>query len=210
MSVRAPHFLLLSEADVAQHSAERAGQWRFVLEAMDGSSKVEAADSEPLTTGERLELLAIVRGLEALDQPSRVTLVTASRYVSRGIRFGLDQWRESDWHWERYGQMTPVKNNDLWQRIDQAMKIHQVECRALRFESVDDLSAATLPEASTHRRTASGRSLRFDAPQAAVQGETIRRKTERSAGWSPSLQAVCARMFSYFRRLRPRWFHSSA
>ena len=139
-----------------------------------------------------------------------MTLVTASRYVSRGIRFGLDQWRESDWHWERYGQMTPVKNNDLWQRIDQAMKIHQVECRAMRFDSVDDLSAAMLPETSTHRRMSDGRSLRFDAPQSSIQGELIRRKTERSAGWSPSLQAVCARIFSFFRGLKPRWFHSSA
>ena len=83
---------------------------------------------------------AIVRGLEALDQPSRVTLFTASRYVARGLRFGLESWRESDWQWERFGQMQPVKNADLWQRIDQAMRFHQVDVRTPRYDALDDLS----------------------------------------------------------------------
>ncbi len=102
--------------------------------------EAEAADEEPGTPADRLELLAIVRGLEALDQPSRVTLFTASRYVARGLRFGLESWRESDWQWERFGQMQPVKNADLWQRIDQAMRFHQVDVRTPRYDALDDLS----------------------------------------------------------------------
>src|SRR5258708_6895402 len=119
MSVPAPHFLLFSESRLKRKDVEETqqddgepivGHWRFVLEALDGSEKFEADDEEPLAQGERLELLAVVRGLEALDQPSRVTLVTPSRYVSRGLRFGLEQWRESGWLWERFGRMAPVKN----------------------------------------------------------------------------------------------------
>ena len=203
--VPAPHFFLFSEAnEPAALPAQQSGQWRFVLESLDGETKVEAHDAEPAASGERLELLAIVRGLEALDQPSRVTLVTSSRYVSRGMRFGLEQWRESDWEWERYGQMTPVKHRDLWQRIDQAMKIHNVECRAWRFDSSDDLREPSLHaeplSPAKVRRDGSGRTLRFDVPQPKSEGKQFRRKADHAAPWQSRVQAVCAGIFSFFRR----------
>ena len=78
MSIPAPHFLLFSDAN----NRQRQGYWSFLLKATDGSAELEAADAEPETQGERLELLAVVRGLEALEQPSRVTLVTPSKYAS--------------------------------------------------------------------------------------------------------------------------------
>ena len=81
MSAPQPHFLLFSTAE----QENKQGQWKFVLQAADGSATLEAEDSEPEIHGERLELLAVVRGLEALDQPSHVTLMTSSRYVNRGI-----------------------------------------------------------------------------------------------------------------------------
>ena len=99
---------------------------------------LEAADDEPESDPARLELLAVVRGLEALDQPSRVTLVTPSRYVTRGLRFGLDEWRENGWQWERFGEMQRVKNCDLWQRIDRAMRYHRIDCRDWRFDMAED------------------------------------------------------------------------
>lgn len=95
MSVRSPHYLLFSEVRRLRNRPD----WHFVIEAADGSAKFEAADSEPHTRGERLELLAVVRGLEALDQPSQVTIYTPSRYVHRGLRFGLPEWRSSGWQW---------------------------------------------------------------------------------------------------------------
>ena len=50
---------------------------------------------------------------------SRVTLVTASRYVSRGIRQSLNQWRDNDWRWERFGQMVTISNGDLFIEVPQ-------------------------------------------------------------------------------------------
>lgn len=130
MNIPAPHFLLFSEAK----GKKKQGQWRFVLQAADGSATLEAEDLEPDVVGERLELLAVIRGLEALDQPSRVTLFTPSKYVSRGIAYGLEEWRRNDWTWECFGEMVPVKNRDLWQRLDRALNYHTIEFRVQRTD----------------------------------------------------------------------------
>jgi ribonuclease HI len=133
-AIAAPHFLLFSESRRRSAKAPPC-DWRFVLQSVDGSSRLEATDAEPAVRGERLELLAVVRGLEALDQPSRVTLVTPSKYVTRGLSYGLPDWRENDWNWEHHGQMVPIKNRDLWQRLDRALAFHRVQCRTVPGES---------------------------------------------------------------------------
>ena len=127
-----PHFLLFSQSVSGEE--DQSGHWHFVLEPLEGGQCIEASDTEPQFEGERLELLAVVRGLEALDQPSCVTLVTGSQQVTRGFRNGLSQWRANNWKWERFGRYVPVKNQDLWMRIDHAMRFHDVECRTWRFD----------------------------------------------------------------------------
>ena len=127
MSIPAPHFLLFSQGEREEESRS-TGNWRFVLTSMDGSEKLEVMDQEPEVSADRMDLLAVVRGLEALDQPSRVTLVTQSGYVTRGFRHGLGVWRENNWQWERFGNMMPVRNGDLWRRVDRAMEYHTVDC----------------------------------------------------------------------------------
>ena len=112
-----------------QPTEQGVNAWRFIVESLDGSNSIEAADIEPGTDGERLELLSVLRALESLDQPSEVYLLTPSQYVVRGLRYGLEAWRESSWRWERFGRMVPVKNADLWERIDRALTYHQVRCR---------------------------------------------------------------------------------
>lgn len=114
--------------------ADVLGRWRFVLRPDDGTEPLVVEDVEPDVQGERLELLSVVRGLEALDQPSRVVLMTPSVYVREGIRYGLEEWRANGWQWEWFGRMAPVKNADLWQRIDRAMSYHEVDCRTWRFD----------------------------------------------------------------------------
>jgi ribonuclease HI len=131
MSVPAPHYLLFSESS----QTPEPGRWRFVLRSSDGGQRVVADDVEPDVRGERLELLTVVRGLEALGQPSRVTLMTPSPYVREGIRFGLAEWRRNGWRWEAFGEMKPVKNGDLWQRMDRALRFHKVECRHWRIDA---------------------------------------------------------------------------
>ena len=125
-----PHYTLLSECG----KFAEPGRWRFVLRMADGSEPVAVDDVEPEVRGERLELLAVVRGLEALDQPSQVTLITSSSYVRKGFQHGLSEWRRNGWQWEYYGEMVPVKNGDLWQRVDRAMRFHRVDCRSLRID----------------------------------------------------------------------------
>lgn len=132
-----PHFLLFCDTQLSSQDATNLnlpgfGRWHFVLEQLDGTQRCEAADTEACVHRDRLALLAVVRGLEALQQPSHVTLVTTSRYVTRGLRFGLTEWRETDYNWEHFGTLRPIRNADLWQRINGAMEFHQVACRLLQ------------------------------------------------------------------------------
>jgi ribonuclease HI len=135
-----PHFLLYVEASGVNSGVPR---WKFVLQAVGSDDQFAAGDVEYEARIGRLELLAVVRGLEALDQPSRVTLVTRSRYVARGIRRELGQWRDRRWRWERFGQLVPIRDHDLWQRIDRALQFHDVACVGWPFSAEPQLSVAT-------------------------------------------------------------------
>src|SRR5262245_9251760 len=199
MTVPAPHFHLYAEAAPAASTALAAGsssRWRFVLRLPGGETSLEAADDEPEASPERLELLAIIRGLEALEQPSRVTLFTASREIRRGLDFGLSAWRENDWQWERYGRMTPVKNGDLWRRLDRLLEIHALDVRPTRLDRADDL-------ASPRKITLNGRRLRIDQ----VEHETSEASTpsfprsawEHTSGRSAASSAARRRASGQFR-----------
>ena len=147
MAIERPEFLLFAEAE----SNDTDGRWHFSLESNAGEPLVTATDVESFAPVSRLELLAVVRGLEALDQPSQVTLITRSAYVHRGIRFGLEEWRYTKWRWERFGRLVPVTNADLWQRLDQAMQIHSVKCRSLRVELLHSAHVLRGPHFSRSR-----------------------------------------------------------
>ncbi len=144
MATSQPHYLLFCDTHLSKSRAcaitdHGFGRWHFVLERLDGPERLEAADSESEVHRDRLALLAVVRGLEALEQPSQVTLVTTSRYVSRGLRYGLNEWREADYTWEHFGIQRPIRNADLWQRIDAAMQFHAVTCRLLQSPLVQSI-----------------------------------------------------------------------
>jgi ribonuclease HI len=146
MNKTLPEFLLF----VVAESNDEIGHWHFSLESESGEKKISATEMEPGETQGRLELLAAIRGLEALDQPSRVLLVTTSAYIRRGIRFGLREWRNAGWRWERFGHMVPVTNADLWQRLDQALQYHEVTCRRWRTERVDNAHVLRGPHPRRH------------------------------------------------------------
>lgn len=160
MTPDTPHYLLFSEASQDETAVAR---WRFVLQNVRSERRFSATDAEPCNEGcERLELLAVVRGLEALDRPSQVTLVTKSQYVCRGIKHGLSEWRENDWRWESFGRIVPIRDHDLWKRVDQAMRFHTVVCQAWQFDAVEHSPAETscLASANTTVPTLKSRRVR--------------------------------------------------
>lgn len=130
MNAHPSHYLLYLEAGFPHD----AGRWRFTLRKPDGSLMFEACDSEPEIQGDRLALLTVVRALETLDEPAKVTLVGCHRYVKHGMMYGLAEWRENGFRWECFGEMKPVKNADLWQRLDQALRFHEVICQLRRID----------------------------------------------------------------------------
>ncbi len=79
--------------------------------------------AEPLTTNNRMELMAAIKALEALKQPCEVELTTDSQYVRKGITEWMTQWKLRGW---RTAAKKPVVNVDLWQRLDTLNQLHRV------------------------------------------------------------------------------------
>jgi len=100
------------------------GGWGAVLR-WNGHEK-DLAGSEAQTTNNRMELMAAIVALESLKRPSRVVLTTDSTYVKQGITDWLIRWKRNGW---RTANRTPVKNEDLWRRLDAVAARHQVEWR---------------------------------------------------------------------------------
>ena len=175
MTSASPRYLLFSDSTEGVES----GHWRFVLRHADGSQRLVAEDVEPGVGGDRLELLTIARGLEALEQPSCVTLMTSSSYVREGILRGLAEWRKNGWRWECFGQMVPVKNLDLWQRVDRAMQFHQVDCRTYRIDPPHRVHPTAIPTESPEKTPSR---IRFRAiPRVVRRG--LEYSLERIASW---------------------------
>ncbi|QYJ03408.1 ribonuclease HI [Nocardioides panacisoli] len=98
------------------------GGWGAILRY--GDHERELHGGEAATTNNRMELMAAIRGLESLTRPSRVALYTDSTYVRSGILSWLANWKANGW---RTAAKKPVKNVDLWQRLDEARRTHEVE-----------------------------------------------------------------------------------
>ena len=122
MSLRTGYLLVCE----ATSESLTAGSWRFNLETADGGPVFEASDAD-LGDLNRLTLLAAVRGLESIDGPANVTLVSNNRYLIRSLSDSLPRWRENDFVWEHFGRRIDVQHADLWRRIDRALAIHRVE-----------------------------------------------------------------------------------
>ena len=103
------------------------GGWGAILR-WRGEEK-ELKGGEPQTTNNRMELMAAIQALEALKRPSAVVLHTDSRYVHDGITRYLRNWQRNGW---KTADKKPVKNIDLWQRLDAALHAHQVQWRWIK------------------------------------------------------------------------------
>jgi len=141
MTAPKPHYLLFCDGNASangESAGSQRGRWRFVLEDLVSGERIEATDQEVACAPDRSALISVLRGLEALEQPSRVTLVTTSRYVSRGLQYGLTEWRDNDYSWEHFGAVQPIRNADVWKRIDRALAYHQVQCRWMAQEGTTE------------------------------------------------------------------------
>ena len=190
-----PHYLLLTEGGCPDHQS----RWRFVLQGIDSPQAMSASDTEPLADPDRADLLALVRGLEAIEQPARVTLITRSRYVQQGLARGLQEWRENGWQWERFGRLVPVRDRDLWQRVDRALAFHQVDCRCWRFDE-----AEAQPTSSSHPFLAGPHFVRRRKIRDNVPADCS--KTNESE-MQPNLER--SRAIRPRRTHRPRWAAST-
>jgi len=102
------------------------GGWGVLLQAKTGDAVVkerELKGGEAETTNNQMELMAAISALETLERPSAVTVVTDSAYVKNGITGWLHGWKRNGW---KTSTRKPVKNVELWQRLDAAAGRHQV------------------------------------------------------------------------------------
>ncbi len=102
------------------------GGWGVVLEARDGAALIKSRDisgGEPETTNNRMEMMAAIAALETLERPSAITVVTDSTYLRDGITGWIHGWKQNGW---KTSNRKPVKNTDLWQRLDGAAARHRV------------------------------------------------------------------------------------
>ncbi len=106
------------------------GGWGAILRC--GRNERELYGGEQATTNNRMELMAAIAGLEALKRPCRVRLVTDSQYVMKGITEWLDGWKRKGW---KTAARKPVKNEDLWRRLDRALERHSVSWQWVRGHS---------------------------------------------------------------------------
>ncbi|MBD3821559.1 MAG: ribonuclease HI [Thiotrichales bacterium] len=126
------------------------GGWGALLR-MGGHEKELKGAAED-TTNNRMELTAAIEALKALKRPCKVLLTTDSQYVKNGITQWLPNWKKNQW---RTAAKKPVKNQDLWQQLDEVIQQHQVEWAWVKGhaghaenERVDELANLAMDELS--------------------------------------------------------------
>jgi ribonuclease HI len=124
------------------------GGWGVILRTK-GKEK-ELWGGEAATTNNRMELTAVIRALEALTRPSRVSLYTDSQYVQKGISEWIHSWKRRGW---KTADKKPVKNEDLWRRLDELAAPHEVKWHWVRGHSghpenerADELADRGIPD----------------------------------------------------------------
>jgi ribonuclease HI len=98
------------------------GGWGVVLRYKGKERTLHGGEAE--TTNNRMEMMAAIQGLESLTRPCKVKLTTDSKYVMQGITEWIVGWKKNGW---KNSAKQPVKNVDLWQRLDQARNVHEVQ-----------------------------------------------------------------------------------
>jgi ribonuclease HI len=111
------------------------GGWGAVM--IYGDTEKEIFGGEPLTTNNRMELMGAIQALESLKRPCKVELHTDSQYVKNGITQWMPAWKARGW---KTAAKDPVKNEDLWRRLDQARLRHEVDWRWVKGHAGHELN----------------------------------------------------------------------
>ena len=111
------------------------GGWGAVM--LHGASRKEICGGEPATTNNRMEMMAAIQALEALKKPCKVELHTDSQYLMKGISEWIHNWKRRGW---RTADNKPVKNDDLWRRLDEARSRHDVSWRWVKGHAGHELN----------------------------------------------------------------------
>jgi len=120
-----PHVIIYTDGACSENPGP--GGWGALL--MFGDRVKELKGGEPLTTNNRMELMAAISALEALKRACIVDLHTDSQYLRNGIMSWINQWKRNGW---RTADKKPVKNEDLWKRLDAAVDRHRVQWHWVR------------------------------------------------------------------------------
>lgn len=127
MATTLPHVLLFTDGACSGNPGP--GGWAFILRHPKSGKEIERAGAEPQTTNNRMELMAVIQGLTALTTASRVELYSDSQYVLKGLKEWMDGWKAKGW---RTADKKPVKNVELWQRLDELKARHQISFHWVR------------------------------------------------------------------------------
>lgn len=103
------------------------GGWAFLLRHPKTGKKLENSGGESETTNNRMELTAVIEGLASLKRPTHVELFTDSTYVGKGMSEWMPKWKANGWKRKEGTQLKPVKNEDLWRRLDEQLLRHKVK-----------------------------------------------------------------------------------
>ncbi len=126
------------------------GGWAFLLRHLPSGKEIEQSGSLEDTTNNQMELLAVIEGFAALQRPCVIELFTDSSYVGKGMTEWMAKWKKNGWkRKERNGELVPVKNQELWIRLDEQLQRHRVKYTKVKGHSghpendrVDELAVA--------------------------------------------------------------------
>ncbi len=102
------------------------GGWAFILRCDKTGKELERADGEPESTNNKMELTAVIRGLEVLKEPCEVTLYADSTYVLQGMKSWMAGWKSRGWKRKEGNKLAEVKNVDLWKQLDKLIQTHKI------------------------------------------------------------------------------------
>jgi len=111
------------------------GGWGYILRHPATGTEREGSGGIALTTNNQMELQAVIEGLAALKSKSRVELVTDSVYVAKGSAEWLPGWKRNGWKRKEGGKLKPLKNEELWRRLDELLSQHVVKFKVIKGHS---------------------------------------------------------------------------